>query len=84
MGTTKMIKNFISGFLQMVLVPINTYLIIKDNYIGVFVCAFIMCSVWIYNVKNAVMNSLIEKIIYCFGASFGAIMGLVLYNNLFK
>ena len=76
------IKIFISGFLQIFFVPINTYFIIKNNYLGVGICAFIMCLIWIFNVKNAVLGNKLDKFIYCIGASTGACIGLLLYNKI--
>lgn len=67
---------FITSFFQVFLIAINTYLISKSIFIGVFLSTFMINLVWTYNVKKMSIGNIKERFIYSFGASIGAVSGL--------
>ena len=69
-------KIFITGFTQVFLIAINTYLISKEFLFGVFMSTFAINIVWSYNVKKMSIGTTKERILYSLGASFGAVCGL--------
>ena len=71
-------KIFFQSFLQIGLVAINTLLISKQLYLGVFVCSFLISLLWAFNVSKIALSDLQQKLIYALGAGIGAITGLFL------
>ena len=69
-------KLFFSGFVQVSLVALNTYLISRVWYVGVFVASFGISFVWSWNVKKVAFGSTMERIVYALGAACGAVCGL--------
>jgi len=39
-------KLFLTGFLQVFFVAINTYFIFQEFYVGVFLCGWIISLIW--------------------------------------
>lgn len=72
------LKLFITGFIQVVLVVINTYQVSHEKYTGVFFVGFLISFVWSFNVKKIAFGDLNDRFIYSLGAGIGAISGLVL------
>lgn len=70
-------KLFITGFIQVFFVAINTYLISKGIYAGVFVCGFLISLVWSWNIKKISLSTFIERIYYSLGAATGSVTGLL-------
>jgi len=77
-------KLFLTGFLQVFFVAINTFLIGNNNLIGVFICSTLISFIWSYNVKKIVFSSFKNHLLYCIGAGFGALLGLVICINYLK
>ena len=75
-------KIFFTGFTQVFLIAINTYLISKAFISGVFVSTFLINMVWSYNVKKMSIGTIKDRITYSIGASFGAICGLILAKQI--
>jgi hypothetical protein len=78
---TKSIKKentslFLTGFLQVYFVAINTYFIANKLYIGVIMAAFMISFIWSFNVKKIAFGTNKDRIIYSIGASIGSIAGL--------
>lgn len=73
-------KLFATGFLQVLLVTIQTYLIAHSHYAGVAVFGFLISFVWTHNVKKIAIGGLKDSTIYSLGASSGALLGLSLAN----
>lgn len=69
---------FITGFLQVFFVAINTYFITKQFYIGVAIVSFFISFIWSFNVKKVAFGKMIDRIIYSLGASTGGLIGLIL------
>jgi len=69
---------FITGFMQVFLVVLNTYFIGKEFIIGVIICGFLISYIWSHNVKKVAFGSEAERIIYATGAMCGSIVGFYL------
>jgi hypothetical protein len=68
---------FITGFIQVFFIAINTYFLAKGFYFGVFVCGCIISFLWAYNVKKVSFGTLKDRIYYSLGAGFGSLLGLI-------
>jgi hypothetical protein len=77
-------KLFITGFIQVLFVVINTYFIAQRYFIGVAICSFVISLIWSFNVKKVAFGTLNDRLIYSFGACVGSILGLFLSVYLLK
>jgi len=68
------IKLFITGFVQVFFVAINTYFLSKIFYLGVFLCAFMISFIWSWNVKKIAFGTLSDRITYALGVSLGSLL----------
>ena len=68
---------FLTGFIQVFFVAINTYFLSKGFYVGVLICGFIISFIWSWNVKKIAFGSTNDRVIYSFGASLGSLFGLI-------
>lgn len=68
---------FLTGFLQVFFVALNTWLITQRNYGGVLVVSFLISFIWSFNVRKVAFGSMADRIIYSAGASAGGITGLL-------
>lgn len=75
---------FITGFLQVFFVAVNTYFISKSRFELVFICSFLISFIWSFNVKKVAFGSQADRFIYSFGAAFGGLMGLIIAKNLVR
>ena len=71
-------KTFLTSFFQIGLVAINTLLISKQLFLGVFICSTLISLLWAFNVSKIALSDLRQKLIYALGAGTGAITGLFL------
>jgi hypothetical protein len=78
------LKLFITGFVQVFFVAINTYFLSKIFYLGVFLCAFMISLVWSWNVKKVAFGTISDRLIYALGAAFGSIVGLLISTLILK
>ena len=69
------LKIFISGFIQVFLVVLNTYFISKDNIVGIIICSFGISYFWSHNVKKAAFGTEWDRIVYALGAMTGGVIG---------
>lgn len=69
---------FITGFIQVILVAINTYQIANKKYIGILVVGFLISLVWSWNVKKVAFGSNMDRFIYATGAGIGSLVGVLL------
>lgn len=67
---------FLTGFIQVYLVSVNTCFLAKSNYHGVAVAAFLISFVWSHNVKRVVFGTMVTRMVYSVGASAGSLLGL--------
>lgn len=79
------IKIFTTGFIQVILVCLNTYQI--ANYIvtksimtllGILFIGFLISLVWTLNVKKIAFGDWIDRITYASGAATGSITGVLI------
>lgn len=73
---------FITGFLQVFFVAINTYFITKRFYIGVAIVSFLISFIWSFNIKKVAFGSMKDRIIYSLGACAGGLLGLYLSTKI--
>lgn len=66
-------KLFITGFLQVFFVVINTYFISKGYLLGIIICGFIISFIWSHNVKKIAFGSEYDRFIYSLGAMSGSL-----------
>ena len=71
-------KTFLTSFLQVGLVAINTYLITHLYWLGIFIVSFLISLLWAFNVSKIAISTINQKLIYALGAGCGAISGLVI------
>lgn len=69
---------FLTGFVQVFLVAVNTWLISRSAYVGVFVVSTLISFVWSWNVKKIAFWRMRERLAYALGAGVGATCGLAL------
>ena len=71
-------KTFLTSFMQVGLVAINTYLITHLYWIGIFTVSCLISLLWAYNVAKISVSTTRLKLIYSLGAGCGAITGLII------
>lgn len=71
-------KTFLTSFLQVGLVAINTYLITHLYWLGIFIVSFLISLLWAFNVSKIAISTTNKKITYALGAGCGAVVGLFL------
>lgn len=76
MKREKLLILFITGFVQVFFVAINTYFLSKEMYLGVLAAAFMISIVWSWNVKKVAFGSRLDRVVYSAGAAFGSVSGL--------
>ena len=67
---------FITGFLQVFFVILSTYLVQKQNIVGVGLVGFCIVIIWCLNVKKISIGTWEERLYYAFGSSFGSMLSL--------
>lgn len=71
-------KLFITGFLQVFFVSINTYFIANLYYIGIAFVAFAISFIWSFNIKKVAFGTNKDRVIYSLGATIGSLFGTYL------
>jgi ABC-type uncharacterized transport system permease subunit len=88
MSRKKQVKDctslFITGFIQVFFVSINTYFLAKEIYVGVVFASFSISMIWSYNVKRVVFGSMLHRFMYAAGAAVGATIGLYSSSTIVK
>lgn len=69
---------FLTGFLQVFLVVVNTYFISRNFWPGVIVCSFMISFIWSFNVKKVAFGNMADRVIYSSGACAGGSFGLLI------
>jgi hypothetical protein len=67
---------FLTGFIQVYFVAVNTYFIANEMYLGVLIAAFMISWIWSFNVKKVAFGLNIDRLIYAIGATVGSLLGL--------
>ena len=70
-------KLFITGFLQVFFVTINTYFITNEMLFGTAIAGFTISFIWSFNVKKVAFGTMKDRLIYAFGAGLGSLIGLL-------
>jgi hypothetical protein len=78
------LKLFLTGFLQVVLVAVNTWQISHCKYAGAFVVGFGISLFWSYNVKKIAFGTLSDRLLYASGAAVGSLTGLLISQIIYK
>lgn len=65
-----------TGFLQVVLVAFNTYMIATGNWIAVPVISFLISFVWSWNIRKIAFGDFWDRVVYSLGAALGGLSGL--------
>ncbi len=76
-------KTFLTSFIQIGMVAINTYFITQLNWIGIFIASFTISLLWAFNVSKISVSTTNQKLTYALGAGCGAIVGLFLVKIIF-
>ncbi len=71
-----MIQLITTGFLQVFFVAINTWLITKQQYVGVIIVSFLISFIWSFNVKKVAFGTMKDRLVYSLGAALGGLTGL--------
>lgn len=79
-GTAKL---FGSGFLQVILVAVNTYQIANGKVLGALVVGFLISFTWSFNVKRIAFGTLADRVVYSLGAAVGSAGGLLLASLIY-
>lgn len=78
------IKLFLTGFVQVFFVAINTYFLSKIFFLGVFTSSFMISFIWSWNVKKVAFGTFADRISYALGAAFGSTFGLLVSTLILK
>ena len=77
------LRLFLTGFVQVFFVAVNTVFLSNSNYWGVSIFSFLISFVWTFNVKKIAFGNFLDKIVYSIGAMTGSLLGL-LFTKLFN
>ena len=72
------LKIFTTSFFQIGLVAINTLLIARGLFLGVFIVSFMISLLWAFNVSKIAISTINQKLTYALGAGCGAVVCLYL------
>lgn len=75
-------KTFLTSFVQIGLVAVNTYFIQQLNYIAIFIVSVLISIMWCYNVAKVSVSTINQKLTYSLGAGCGAVSGLLIVKHL--
>jgi len=70
-------KLFITGFIQVFFVAVNTFFISRQIYGGVFIVGFLISFIWSWNVKKVAFGTIEDRLWYSIGAGCGSLIGLI-------
>ena len=76
---------FLTGFLQVVLVCLNTYQIsvfaktMKPEVLaGIVIVGFLISFIWTFNVKKVAFGNMSNRVYYSLGAATGSLLGVII------
>ncbi|MBT3191924.1 MAG: hypothetical protein HN341_05155 [Verrucomicrobia bacterium] len=69
---------FVTGYIQVVLITVNTWQIANGKYLSALPVAFAISFLWTLNVKQIAFGSIPERLIYSGGAMTGCVSGILL------
>lgn len=71
---------FLTGFLQVMFIAMNTVFISKSMLIPMVISGFLISIIWTLNVKKVVFGEWIDRVVYALGASVGTAAGFIVAN----
>lgn len=74
----KRVHLFLTAYLQVGLVVLNTRLIADGNIPAAVAATFALNYLWTGNVKKVALGSVTDRLIYCAGASVGALCVMII------
>lgn len=80
----ELLEMFLTGFIQVFFVGVNTFLIAKEVLLGIFFAAFTISWIWTWNVKKMAFGGVLDRIVYSLGAAFGSVLGVIFTRYLYK
>lgn len=75
---------FLTGFIQVYFVAVNTFFLSRVMYVGVIFASFMISLVWSFNVKKVAFGTNMDRVIYALGATSGSVIGLWSSSVLFE
>lgn len=69
---------FLSGFIIVCLVSMNTYQVSHQHYVGAGVVGFLISLTWTYNVKKVAFGNWVDRCYYAGGAALGTVTGMLM------
>lgn len=81
---TLSVSLFLTAYLQVLLVAVNTWQIANQKYVGAVIVGFLISLAWTFNVRRAAFATWQERIVYCTGAALGTISGLCLTQIVYR
>lgn len=75
---------FTTGFVQVLLVGVNTWQIAHNKWLGCFVVGFMISYIWTWNVKKIAFGTHGDRLLYAGGAAIGSICGLALATAFYE
>jgi hypothetical protein len=75
--TNNLAKLFLTGFLQVMFISMNTVFISKAMLVPMTITGFFISIIWTLNVKKVAFGEWRDRITYALGASVGTLTGFV-------
>lgn len=75
---------FLTAYIQVLLVAVNTWQISHQKYVGAVIVGFLISLVWTFNVRRAAFATWQERIVYSVGAALGTISGLFASHMIYQ
>ena len=77
------LKLFLGGYTLILCVSINTWQIANQKWLGAIVVQMILSMVWSGNVKNIVVGTIPQRLIYAVGTTLGCVSGIFITKILY-
>ena len=81
---------FLAGFIQVILVCLNTYQIasyvkepVTPTLLGIVGIGFLISFIWTWNVKKVVFGGIWDRVSYALGAAIGSAVGVTIGNLIY-
>jgi len=71
-----MLSLFLTAYIQVLLVAVNTWQISHQKYVGAVIVGFLISLAWSFNVRRVAFATWKERVVYSAGAALGTISGL--------
>lgn len=74
------LKLFLTGFVQVFLVSMNIVFITNKQILPLVITGFFISFTWTINVKKVAFGTMMDRVIYSFGAASGTFVGYLAAN----